>query len=65
MAGIDTAIGIVNLINAAAPGVAELILLIRKRDGTVTVAALLDEADAAFAANIKQAQDWLATHPKA
>lgn len=59
-----TAIAIVNLFNAASPGIASLIAMIRKKDGTVSVVVMLDEADAQFAANIKQAQDWLAAHPK-
>jgi hypothetical protein len=46
------------------PGVAQLILLIRRDDGSITVAALLDEADAQFDANLKQAGEWLKAHPK-
>lgn len=60
----DTAIAIVNLFNAATPGIASLITMIKKKDGTVSVVVMLDEADAQFAANIKQAQDWLANHKK-
>lgn len=60
----DTAIALVNLFNAASPGIASLIAMIRKKDGTVSVVVMLNEADAQFAANIQQAQDWLAAHPK-
>lgn len=60
----DTAVAIVNLFNTVAPGVASLILMIRKKDGTVGIVAMLDEADAHFADNIKKAQEWLAAHPK-
>lgn len=60
----DTAIAIVNLFNVATPGIASLITMIKKKDGTVSVVVMLDEADAQFAANIKQAQDWLANHKK-
>jgi len=60
----NTALAIVQLLNAVAPGVAELILLIRKQDGTISVGVLLDEADAQFDANMKQAADWLSAHPK-
>lgn len=58
----ETALAIVQLMNAATPGIAQLILLIKKKDGTVTVAAMLDEADAAFDKNIQQAKQWLAEH---
>jgi len=60
----ETAIKLLALFNATAPNVAELILLIRRKDGTVSIVTVLDEADSQFAANIKQAQDWLAAHPK-
>jgi hypothetical protein len=58
------ALAIVQLLNAAAPGVAELILLIRKKDGTVAVMPLLDEADSQFSKNIDQASAWLREHGK-
>lgn len=64
MGGIALALGIVQVLNAASPGIAELILLIRKKDGTISVAALLDEADSKFDANIQAATDWLKAHPK-
>ncbi len=57
---IENALQIVNLFNTAAPGIASLIMIIRRTDGTVTVAALLDEADASFSSNISAAQKWLA-----
>lgn len=60
----ETALALLTLLNAATPGVASLIMLIRRKDGTVSVAVLLDEADAAFGANIQQASDWLKDHPK-
>jgi hypothetical protein len=60
----DQAIQIMTLLNAAAPGIAQLILLIKRNDGTVSVVALLDEADKQFDANIAQASDWLKAHPK-
>lgn len=60
----ETALQIVNLLNAATPGIANLIILIRRKDGSVTVAAMLDEADASFDANIAKAKEWLASHPK-
>jgi hypothetical protein len=57
-----TALMIVNLLNAATPGIAQLILLIRNKDGTISVGALLDQADAQFDKNIAQASEWLAAH---
>lgn len=57
------ALQILALLNAAEPGIAQLILLIKRKDGTISVATLLDEADAQFAANITQAADWLNAHP--
>jgi hypothetical protein len=61
----ETALAIVNLFNAAAPGIANLILLIRNKDGSITVAQMLDQADSKFDANIKEASDWFKTHPQA
>lgn len=58
------ALQIIGLLNAAEPGIASLILLIRRKDGTVAVGTLLDEADAAFDANIAQASAWLKANPK-
>lgn len=58
------ALVLVQLFNAAAPGLAELILLIRKKDGTISVVSMLDEADAQFDANITQASEWLKAHKK-
>jgi hypothetical protein len=60
----EFALAIVSLINAATPGIASLIMLIKRNDGSVSVITLLDEADSQFDANIKQASDWLAAHPK-
>jgi hypothetical protein len=57
------ALAIVNLLNVAAPGIADLILLIRNKDGTITIGALLDQSDAQFDTNIQQAADWFKTHP--
>lgn len=59
---VETALQIVNLFNATAPGIASLILMIKKNDGTVSVVALLDEASQQFAANITAAEKWLKEH---
>ena len=56
------ALAIIQLLNVAAPGIASLVLLIKKTDGTIGVVQLLDEADAKFSDNIKQASDWLKAH---
>lgn len=58
-----TALAIVNLLNAAAPGIAQLVLLIRNQDGTISVGALLDQADAQFDKNVQQVADWYKSHP--
>lgn len=60
----ELALALIGLFNAVSPGVAQLILLIRRKDGTLGVVALLDEADAKFDANIAQATEWLKAHPK-
>ncbi len=64
MGGIALALGIVQVLNAASPGIAQLITLILHKDGSISVAAWLDESDAKFSANIQQAADWLKAHPK-
>ena len=53
------ALGIVQLLNAAAPGIAQVVLMIKKKDGTIAVIPLLDEADAKFDANLKEAMEYL------
>lgn len=58
------AIAVVELLNAAAPGIASLIVMIRGNDGKLTVLQVLDQADAQFDTNLKQATDWLAAHGK-
>jgi hypothetical protein len=59
----ELALGIATLLNTAAPGIASLIMLIKRKDGTISVVAMCDEADGQFDANIKQAADWLKAHP--
>lgn len=58
----ETAINIINLFNQAVPGIASLVLLIRNADGTLSVPVILDQADAKFNDNLKQAADWLKAH---
>lgn len=58
----ETALALVQLFNVAAPGVAELVMMIKKKDGTISIVAILDEADAQFSANLDQAKNWLASH---
>jgi hypothetical protein len=60
----ELALALLTLINSAAPGIAQLILLIKRNDGSVSVVTLLDEADEQFDKNIKQAGDWLKAHPQ-
>ncbi len=56
-------INLLNLLNAATPGIASLIFAIRNPDNTVSFLVTLDAADAQFAANLVAAQDWINTHP--
>ena len=55
------ALGIVSLLNAAAPGIAQVVLMIKGKDGTIAVMPLLDEADARFDQNLREAMDYLQT----
>jgi hypothetical protein len=55
---------IFTLLNAAIPGIESLYMLVKKKDGTVGVITMLDENDARFNQNIKDAEAWLAAHPK-
>lgn len=55
----EEALKIVQLLNAVTPGIAQLIIMIRNNDGTISVVTLLDEADAKFKDNIQKAKDWL------
>jgi len=40
------------------PDVIELILLLKKKDGTVAIIPILDEADDQFKKNIKKIEEW-------
>ena len=57
-----TILNIISLFNAVEPNIAQLILLIRNADGTLSVPVILDQADAKFNDNLKQATDWLKAH---
>ena len=60
-----TILNIISLFNADEPGIAQLILLIRNADGTLSVPVILDQTDAKFNDNLKQATDWLKAHQAA
>lgn len=62
MNAVDAAIAAMNTFNAVAPGIANLILMIRHPDGTISVATVLDKASDTFAQDVKTAEDWLASH---
>lgn len=51
-------LAILQIINAAAPAITNLITVIRHKDGTTTTLVLLDEADAQFADNQAQIVKW-------
>lgn len=55
---------LVSLFNAVVPGIASLIVVIRKTDGTISIATFLDEADAKFAVNITEVATYLKAHPQ-
>lgn len=59
----DKAIQIINLLNAAVPGIASMIQLIKNQDGTVSLTVTLDQADQQFDANLQQVTDWFKAHP--
>ena len=63
MGSFATVINIVNLLNTAVPGIASLIMMIKNSDGTISIPVLLDQADAKFAENLKEATDWMKAHP--
>jgi hypothetical protein len=60
----NKALAIVQLLNEAVPGIAQLVILIRNQDGTITVGALLDQADTQYDDNLKQIADWMKSHPQ-
>jgi hypothetical protein len=59
----DKAIQIVNLLNAAIPGIESAIQIIENQDGTVSLTVTLDQADQKFDANLQQVTDWFKAHP--
>ncbi len=56
---------LLQILNIAAPIVANVIVAIRNNNGATSAIVYLDAADADFAANQKQVSDWLAAHGKA
>ena len=62
MGGIALALAIAQIFNQVTPGIAEIILLVKKQDGSIAVMPMLDQADSAFDANLKQASEWLKAH---
>ncbi len=61
----ELALSIATIINALAPSIASVLLMVKKTDGTITLIPILDQADARFVDNIRQATDWLNSHPAA
>ena len=59
----DKAIQIVNLLNAAVPGIASMIQMIKNQDGTVSLTVTFDQADQQLDANLQQVTDWFKAHP--
>ena len=54
---------ILSLLDTAIPAIGSLVVMIRGTNGTTSAVVYLDQADAQFAANLKQVSDWLAAHP--
>ena len=54
----NTALLIARILAASSDEVVELILLLRKKDGTVAVMPILDEADEQFEANLEKIRKW-------
>ena len=61
---LDTSIKLAKVFNAAAPGVASVIAIIRSTDGKVHVMPLLDSAAEKFDDTVAEARRWLEDHPK-
>ena len=57
-------LGIIQAANALAPDIAHLIVVVKHTNGSVSVITSLSEADATFAANMKQVNDFLAAQGK-
>jgi len=49
---------ILRLLKRFSPQILELILIIKKKDGSVTVIPVLDEADKKFRENIRKIREW-------
>lgn len=58
---LDVALDVVNMFNASAPGIASLVLLIKRKDG-ITVMPILSEADEKFEVIMDRAAQWLTDH---
>lgn len=49
---------ILQLLRELAPEIIELILIIKKKDGSVSIIPILDEADEKFKENIRKIEEW-------
>jgi hypothetical protein len=61
VSNVELALALIQLANVAAPLIGNMIITIR--NGQVSVATFLDEADAQFSKSIQQGNDWLREHP--
>lgn len=57
-------LALLQILNAAAPNIANVIVAIKHTDGSLSATVILDQADANFDANQKQVNDWLTSHQK-
>jgi hypothetical protein len=53
---------LLGLLNLAIPQIATVIIAVRHQNGSVSILATLDEADAQFEQNRKEIADWMAAH---
>lgn len=64
MGGLTVAIAALNAFNQLAPALGQIIAVFRKPDGTeIPLTELIENVAAKNEANVKTAEDWLATHP--
>jgi len=61
---VATILSIIEIANAASPGIIQLVgVITKKTDGTAGVLLFLDEADSKFSANMEQIMTWANAHP--
>ena len=54
----NLALVIAQILSENVPEIIELVILLKKKDGTIAIIPILDEADEQFEANIKKIKEW-------